>query len=303
MTICVIGNATVDLSFAVERLPVPGETLLAGAKRSDAGGKGLNQAVMAARAGAAVRFAAVLGTDPSAAIITDRLRDEDLDPNWLARWPGPTDESFIFVTPAGENSIISTGGAAGSMTPEAGARALDGLGPGDLLLMQGNLPRDTTSACLARARELGLRTLFNPAPLGFDLEDLWPLVDVAIVNEVEGALLGGSALPETAGRRLLTKGAGSVVATLGDAGAILVERNGVSTVPAPLVAAVDATGCGDVVCGVLAAGIAAGGSPVAAMPLAIAAASLACTRYGTSSAFPSRTELAELRRQPGGIQP
>ena len=108
----VLGNAAIDLSYPVSSLPIPGETLLAGAKQVEIGGKGLNQAVVAARAGAATRLVAAVGDDWAGAMIRDRLAAEKLDPVDLHIADAPTDESIIMVTPDGENAIVSTAAAA-----------------------------------------------------------------------------------------------------------------------------------------------------------------------------------------------
>ena len=111
LTVVVIGNATVDLSYDVPRLPGAGETVLARAKRIDAGGKGLNQAIVARRGGAEVVYCAPLGRDASAEVILERLETEGLEAAHLWRLPVPTDESLIFVAPSGENAIVSTAAA------------------------------------------------------------------------------------------------------------------------------------------------------------------------------------------------
>ena len=121
------------------------------------------------------------------------------------------------------------------------------------------------------------------------------LVDVAIVNEVESRVLGGIEPHDGAARRLLELGTGAVIVTLGAAGALVVTHDAVRPVPAPTVPVVDTAGAGDVFCGVFAAALARGCSLADAVPLAVAAASLAVTRRGTSSAFPSAAELAALQ--------
>lgn len=295
MTILVLGNATVDLSYAVERLPLPGETLLARSKLVDAGGKGLNQAVVAHRAGARVHFCAPIGDDATAQVILRHLAAEGLSETFLQRNAGTTDESLIFVSPSGENAIVSTADAARSLQVAVVRDALTGLNGGDFLLMQGNLTRSTTLAGLEAARAAGLRTVLNPAPIAFDYTGLWPLVDVTVLNEVEATLLGGSENTDGAAAHLLAAGSRCVVATLGAAGARLYDASGMAAVPAPPVKAVDTTGAGDVVCGVLAAGLAQGMATRVALGWAVAAASLSVTRRGTGAAFPTGAELAELR--------
>jgi ribokinase len=292
MTVLVIGNATVDFSFEVDHLPAPGETLLAHSRLIDAGGKGLNQAVVARRAGATVVYLAAVGTDANAQVIRNRLAAEGLDDQLLVR-DGPTDQSIIYLAPGGENMIVSTADRAAPVRRTA--LALETLVRG-CAFMQGNLGRETTRSCLAAGRRRGARIVLNPAPIAFDYGDLWSCVDVAVVNLVECRGLGGKDDPVEAARRLIATGAAAVVVTLGKQGALAVTSEAVRAAPAPIVAAVDATGAGDVFCGVLVAALADGDSLADAVPSAVAAASLSVTRRGTSSAFPSAAELAALRR-------
>ncbi|MFO1056119.1 MAG: ribokinase [Dongiaceae bacterium] len=304
MIVHVVGNAVLDITFELDRLPQPGETLLARARRTDVGGKGLNQAIVARRAGGTVRFAAAVGRDAEAALIGERMAAEGLAADGLLVGPGPTDQSIIHLDRAGENMIVSTAAQARGLTAAALLPRLEGLGPADLLLMQGNLTRAATEACLRRARAAGARTLLNPAPIDWDYGGLWPLVDLAIVNEGEACRLGGVDDPLAAARGLGAGGAGAVVVTLGPRGAVLLRGSAAERFPAPAVTAVDTAGAGDVFCGVLAAALSPG-IPEGPMPMrdavawAVAAASLSVTRPGTSSAFPAAAELARLRADPG----
>jgi ribokinase len=294
MTLLVVGNATVDISFELDRLPQPGETVIARSRMIDTGGKGLNQAVVANRAGANVVYIAPIGSDSDANLIRAYVEAEGLAPANLLCRPGPTDQSIIYVDQMGENSIVSTAGLARSLQAEEVSGFIDGLGPGDILLMQGNLTRDTTETCLRRARGRGANTVLNPAPISFDYQGIWGAVDLAVVNEVEAQILSGLPEPEIAARRLVSWGAGAVVATLGRAGAVIFEGHRSLEVPAPSVKTIDATGAGDVFCGVLAAALASGTSLKNAVPRAVAAASLSVTRRGTSNAFPTSAELANI---------
>jgi ribokinase len=295
LKILVLGNATIDLSYEVDRLPMPGETLIVRSKLVDAGGKGLNQAVVAHRAGALVHYCAPIGNDSAAQVILRHLEIEGLSLSLLKRHAGATDESLIFVSPTGENAIVSTANAARSLQPAGAREALRAMSAGDLLLMQGNLSRSTTFAAFEEARAVGLRTLLNPAPITFDYAGLWPMVDVALLNEIEVTQLGGAEDIDDAARRLLAAGSRCVVITLGAAGARLYDANGVAVVPAPEGMPVDTTVAGDVVCGVLAAGLAQGMAMHGALGWAVAAASLSVTRRGTGTAFPTRAELAKQR--------
>lgn len=295
MTVLVLGNATVDLSYEVERLPLPGETLLARGKLVDAGGKGLNQAVVAHRAGATVRFCTVVGEDAGAAIIRRHLAAEGMDASLLRSSPAATDESLILVAPSGENAIVSTADSARAFSASWAREAIAGLSAGGLMAVQGNLSRATTLAALEAARAASLRTMLNPAPIAFDYAGLWPLVDIAVLNEVEAAQLGACGEVDGAAGRLISAGVACVIVTLGAAGARLYDGMSARAIPAPEVKAVDATGAGDVVCGVLAAGVSQGLDIRAALGWAVAAASLSVTRRGTGAAFPTRAELASLR--------
>jgi ribokinase len=302
LTVFVIGNATVDLSYEVPRLPAPGETVLARTRLVDAGGKGLNQAIIARRAGAEVVFSAPLGQDVQADVILERLAREGLAGEHLRRVPAPTDESLIFVEPGGENAIVSTAAAAHSLDEQAVAPVLARLGRDDLLLMQGNLTRAITAFCLTTARRAGARTMLNPAPVAFDHAGLWPAVDLAVVNEVESRLLTGLADPAAAAKALRQMGVGAVFTTQGPEGARLLDDDGERSVAAPHVEVVDTTGAGDVFCGVLAAALEARLGRAAALRRAVAAASLSVTRRGTASAFPSRDELACLGQSAAALE-
>jgi ribokinase len=293
----VIGNAVVDVAYHVERLPGSGETVLARERTVDVGGKGLNQAIIAHRAGAEVRFCAGLGRDPAADIIRECLETEGLSNAWLVSVPCATDESIVYVARSGENCIVSTVEAARRLAPVDTESVLVGVAPGDVLLLQGNLSRDVTGMCLARAHAAKATTILNPAPIAFDYADLWPLVTIAILNQIEAQTLTGQVEIEAAAAVLCSLGAGKIVLTLGPEGALVHEVLGLPQhVPAPAAIAVDTTGAGDVLAGVVAAGLDRGLPLMAAVRWAVAAASYKVTRHGTSSGFPSSDELAAFAR-------
>jgi ribokinase len=206
----------------------------------------------------------------------------------------PTDESIIWVTPDGENRIVSTDGAARSLSFPDVAPSLRVVTAGDVLLMQGNLGTDLTGAVLEAARSRGLVTILNVAPVVDGIAALFPLLGHAIVNEVEAEQLTGCGDPDAAVLAMRELGAGHVVVTLGASGARTDGPHGIETVPAEPVDAIDTTGAGDVLCGVYAASVAAGRRRSSAVRLAVAAATVSVTRPGTQSAFPARAELATL---------
>jgi ribokinase len=295
LTVVVVGNAVVDVAYQVERLPGSGETVLARGRSVDVGGKGLNQALIAHRAGAVVRFCAGLGRDPAAGIIRACLAAEGLSTAWLVSVSCATDESIVYVAGSGENCIVSTDEAARQLTPADTEGVLVGVAPGDVLILQGNLSREVTGMCLARAHAREATTILNPAPIGFDYTGLWPMVDIAILNQIEAQTLTGEVAMDAEAAVLRSRGAGKVVLTLGAEGALVYEASAPpQPVPAPAVIAVDTTGAGDVLAGVLAAGVDRGLALLPAVRWAVAAASHKVTRRGTSSGFPTSDELAAL---------
>jgi ribokinase len=297
LTVVVVGSAMVDVAYRVERLPGPSESVLARGRTVDAGGKGLNQAIVARRAGAEVRFCGGVGRDSGAEMIRARLQADGLSAAWLISVPGASDESIVYVAASGENCIVSTDAAAKRLAPADVEAVLIGLSPGDILLVQGNLRLELTGACLARARAAAATTILNPAPIDFDYAGLWPMVDIAILNQIEAQTLTGEAQIDAATTVLCSRGAGAAILTLGSEGALVRERAGPSQrVPAPAVTAVDTTGAGDVLAGVVAAGIDRGLALMSAVRWAVAAASRKVIRPGTSSAFPTSAELAALAR-------
>ena len=289
----VVGNTTLDTTFYVDRLPVPGETVLASSIAEGLGGKGANQAVATARCGVPVIFASAVGADAAGDQACRTLAEDGVGLDHVHRHDGPTDRSFIAVSRDGENAIISTHAAAAALIADAVDPALQPLGAGDVLLMQGNLRAGVTEHCLRRVRAAQARTIVNPAPIEFDYDDLWSLIDIAVLNAVELEALSGSADAEAGGRALRAKGAGIVVVTRGAEGVVIVGE-GVQRIPVRSVAAVDTTGAGDVFCGVLAALIESGDDVSVAARRAAEAASLSVTRPGAHASIPTAEELARL---------
>lgn len=294
MSILVIGNCTIDLTFAVDRFPAPGETLLARERRVDLGGKGANQAIVAHRFGARATLAAPIGKDADGDLACARLSREGLDLTLVLRTDAPTDQSILYVTPGGENTIVSSHLAAASATPEWARGTVAAASSRDWLVMQGNLALETTCAALAAGRTAGMRTCVNPAPIQYDYGAVLPLCDMVIVNEVEAVALGGGADPIEAGQAIRSGGVPLVLVTLGAAGAALIESPGVSHFPAPVVSVVDTAGAGDAFCGTLVACLARGGQLTHAVRAAVEAASLSVTRPGTQSSFPSAAEAVAI---------
>ena len=285
--IFVLGNASLDTTLRVPRLPAPGETLMATGILRSPGGKGLNQAVMAARAGAEVRFMAPLGTEPETALIRTTLAAEFLHATWV-NTGAPTDLSSLMVAPDGENCIISTGACCDSLRHDDAQRFVGDMEPGDLLLMQGNLRLDITIGAARAARGRGARVMLNTAPLRWRYADLLPLCDLVVANRFEACTLTGSDTPGEAIRALAPRGA--AIVTLGAEGCLLADAD-LRSFPAERTPVVDTTGAGDVFCGVLAAGVARGEALAEAIPRAQRAAAFSVGREGCFASFPVAREI------------
>jgi ribokinase len=280
--VVVIGNAGLDLGLVLPRLPLAGETLVGKATSSRVpGGKGLNQAVVAARCGAVVRFCAPLGNDGAEATeITRHLLREGFDALALSCLPHATDFSLLMVLPGGENSIVSTSACSLALELAHAEPVLNDLSEGDIVLMQGNLSLDTTAAILANARWKVATTILNPAPFWPGVEKQMSNCDLVIANRVEAGALGES-----------IHAARAAIITLGADGCELIERGRRQSLPAEPVEAIDTTGCGDAFCGVVAALWARGLKLAEAIPFAQKAAALTATREGAFDALPTREEL------------
>ncbi|HTW30002.1 MAG TPA: ribokinase [Acetobacteraceae bacterium] len=301
MRAIVLGNITLDETFALPALPRPGETLLGEARGRDLGGKGANQAVLLGRAGIPTRLVARIGRDAAAETLRQALAAEPVE-NGLIDTDLPTDRSLILLAPDGENCIVSTAACARALSESDAVAALAGAQPGDLLLLQGNLTVPVTEAALRAARAHGMRTVLNPAPVDPGFAALWPLLDLAVVNAVEAADLTGAATPEAALHLIRAAGAAHAVVTLGADGAIMDAGLRVPAAPAEVR---DTTGAGDTFTAVLAATLFGHQlRPEDALRVAAQAAAITVGWEGTLAAFPDRDTLCALIRKEGqGLRP
>jgi ribokinase len=283
----VLGNAAIDIAYQLDALPRPGETIIALDVSNDLGGKGLNQAIAAARAGARPRLVAPVGDDDVARSIASLLASEGVGNGMVLR-KGRSDSAIILIDRHGENLIISDTGQVEALLFEEALPQLP-LGPADLLLLQGNLSQATTGMALAHARAAGASIALNPSPLRPWLIDA--AVDLLIANRLEAALWTGL-LQDSAAEALI----GAIqtpmaIVTLGAEGALLRIGNAIHAVPAPKVKPVDTTGAGDVLAGVFCALLIADVEPVRALSIAVQAASQQTLNHGTIRAMPSRATI------------
>lgn len=295
--VCVVGSTNVDLTFRTPRLPQPGETLGGRAFHFGFGGKGANQAVMAARLGAQVRMIGRVGRDVFGEGALRNYREQGVDPTFvLVDAEQPSGTAAIVVDDSARNCIIVVPGANGRLTPEDVRAATPAIAAADVVLAQLEVPVEATGEALRISRTTGVRTVLNPAP-AVDLPDeLLRLTDLCIPNEIEIERLTGRPAAtvgqaEAAARVLLARGCGMVIVTLGAAGALIVSPETAEHVAAVAVEAVDTTGAGDAFIGSLAVSLAAGGSLRDAVRRANAVAALSVQRLGTQTSFPLRAEV------------
>lgn len=275
--VLVVGSANLDLVATTARHPSPGETLIGHDYSEHPGGKGLNQAVAAARAGSPTRFVGAVGRDDAGQTLTRVAAESGVDTSEIADVDASTGRALILVAESGENSIVVVPGA-NELCPVGTARA------GEVVLAQLEVPLNTVESTFRTAREVGATTVLNPAPARPLPPELLELVDIIVPNEHELDLLGGVS-------SLLEKGVGTVVVTLGAEGARVHTRDGAVDIPTLSVDAVDTTGAGDTFCGYLASGLASGLPLENAARRGCLAAALSTTRSGAVPSIPTSAEV------------
>lgn len=290
--VTILGSANMDVVFTVDRIPLPGETLLASTTANFAGGKGLNQAVAAARAGAVTRFLGALGSDDFGDSLANTMSDEGIASAFVRRVAAPTGQAFIVVDANGENTIIVSSGANAELTALRDDE-LHAARNTDVLLMQLEIPMATVIEGAAAARAANRTVILNAAPAVALSPELFDSLDYLIVNEHEACLIGESD-DLAAASASLAKRVGRLIVTLGSKGSVLYESGlEVARVLAPRVKAVDTTGAGDTFCGAFAAGIAEGLPYAEAARFASAAAALSVQSVGAVPSVPSRAAIDE----------
>jgi ribokinase len=298
--IAVIGSNMVDLVTYVARMPVRGETVEAPSFEMGHGGKGANQAVAAARLGAAVMMVTKVGDDMFADNTIRNLQSFGVDTRHVGRVAGRSSGvAPIMVEPSGENSILIVKGANNDLLPADIDAAADDLKQCDLILLQLEVPVETVYAAIAFGKRHGVKTLLNPAPAVADL-DAERIRDATFLvpNETELAILSGmpvesEAQIEAAARALMARGVGTVIVTMGARGAMLVLPGGTRRIAPVKVKPVDTTGAGDAFVGAFARYFAGGLDLESALDKAVRYAADSITRRGTQKAYAS---LADFER-------
>lgn len=299
--VAILGIFVADLAFRAGRQPAMGETLMGSGFKMGPGGKGSNQAVAAARAGASVSFISRLGRDAFGEIALATWKAEGISPRVALSADEPTGAAYIFVSDeTGENAIIVVPGAAGGISAADVERERAAIEGAAVFVTQLEQPIAAALRGLEIARAAGAVTVFNPAPAAAVPEQLYALCDYVIPNETEAADITGIAVStvndaKRAGDVLLEKGAGAAIITLGARGALFHNKDHSVMIDAFNAGkVVETAGAGDSFVGAFAAGLSEGMDPIAAARFGCAAAAISVTRPGTAPAMPKRSEIAAL---------
>jgi ribokinase len=301
--ICVVGSANMDLVVTVDSAPGHGETVTGEAFEQIPGGKGANQALAAARAGADVRMIGAVGDDIYGDRIRAVLEADGIDTSGVLVTDDPTGTAHIVVDARGENSIVVVPGANGSMrTLSDDHRAA--IRAADALLLQLELPVQIVEQAAAVAADQETRVVLTPAPVIPLSDDVLAAVDLLVPNEHEAMLLSGLLSGEydarQAAQALRKRGAAAVAVTLGRRGCLYTDGAAMVEVKAMDVEAVDTTAAGDTFVAALTVALAEGRGVRESLDWATAAAAISVQRRGASTSMPYRHEIDALnsRRRP-----
>jgi ribokinase len=302
--VVVVGSLSVDFVMRVPRRPEKGETISGFDFNTFVGGKGNNQALAAARAGAKVHMVGCVGKDSYGDRLAQTLERSGVSTQFLFRDPDAgTGIANIYVDPEGDNSIVIVPQANASLTVDEVSTAMGVICDASVVMLQLEIPMETVVHVAKAAHASGVKVMLNPAPAppsGTLPDELLKSVDLLIPNQSEAELLTGVKVHDRssaheAAKKLQAKGVREVIVTLGDKGALIVDTNGIAIlIPAFQVTPVDTTAAGDAFCGALAAGLASGMPLRDAVRLGCAAGALATTHAGAEPSLPTRAEIDHL---------
>ena len=294
--IIVIGSANTDMVVKAAKLPLPGETLLGGTFFMNAGGKGANQAVAAARLGGNVILVTKVGDDIFGKQTREGLQKENINTDFVfVDEQAPSGTALIMVNEEGENCIVVAPGANANLLP-ADIEKVENAKGADIILMQLEIPMETIASVAKKAKSINQKVIINPAPAQKLDDELLHGLFLIIPNETEASLLTGITVSDevTASQAadiFLHKGVQNVIITLGSQGAYFKNSALSLMIDAPIVKAMDTTAAGDTFCGAMAVAITENMDWKKAIQFAVEAASISVTRLGAQASVPYRNEI------------
>ena len=297
--IVVVGSINVDIALRAAKIPSPGETVRASEVLLGPGGKGLNQAIAAARLGARVAMVGRVGEDRLADVPRTALSEAGVDTTHVepCRERATGTAVIVIEEAGGQNAITVAGGANGLLSPAQITAAVPAFRPASVLLVQLEAPPETVLAALYLAREHGLTRILDPAPYRPLSDELLAEVDVLTPNENEASQLTEMEVCDVAsaicaGELLRSRVGGDIVITLAQMGCVWISASDIVHLEAPRVASIDTTGAGDAFNGALAFGLSLGEPMKLALERAVAAGSVSTLRAGAATSMPTPDDLA-----------
>jgi len=298
-TLVVVGSLNMDLVVRAPRHPRPGETLIGSQFQTFPGGKGANQAVAAARLGAAVRLIGRVGQDAFGDALLQTVGQDGVDTSFISRDPqAASGVALITLDEAGQNTIVVASGANMRVSPEDIQQAAAAFEGADLLLMQLECPLEAVEAAAELAQRRGIPVVLNPAPARPLPASLLAKIDYLLPNQTElQALAECEANISSAAARLLNNGVRNLVVTLGEEGALLVTDNTEQKFDAYRVPVVDTVAAGDAFTAAFCVALMEGKSLPEAVQWGNAAGAIAVTRPGAQPSMPKREELIQFLKE------
>ena len=295
--IAVIGSSNTDMVIKTSKLPVPGETILGGDFFLNAGGKGANQAVAAARLGGKVSLIAKTGDDVFGRQARQLFENENINTDYLVNDPDhPSGVALITVDDRGENCIVVAPGANSYLMQSDIDLAHEEIFRSDIILMQLEIPLETVIHVANIAYQAGKKVILNPAPALKISDELLSKLYLITPNETEAEIISGIPVKDTdsailAAQNLHARGVKVVIITLGSKGALLFTGEEAILIPSPKVEAIDTTAAGDIFNGAIAVAISEGLALEKAVEFACKAAAISVTRMGAQSSAPYKNEI------------
>ena len=300
--IFVLGSFVMGFTIKTKRLPVIGETLMGDHFNLGVGGKGFNQAIAAARAGASVNTLLCIGDDYFGSLAKGILLKEGMSTDYLHEIGGASSGcGFVTLLDSGENTIVIDSGANKLLNPSLVEKASNMIAKSKILMAQLEIPMEAVEVAFELGKRNGCLNILNPAPARTLSKELLKNTDILTPNETEAKIILGIA-PDadidlaTVADRLLSTGVRTIIITMGKNGALIISEDGTTRIPAPKIEAVDPTGAGDCFNGNLAAALAEGKSIKEAVEWAVIGGAFCAKHLGVIDGLPYRKDLLNFKQ-------